>query len=60
MGQWIDEARKKLADPGLVYSYHGGSRKRDPAILASKSIVVTTYATLSSVRVTWIMPATAS
>jgi len=48
VGQWIEEAKKKLKNPGLVYAYHGGSRKRDPAILASKSIIVTTYATLSS------------
>jgi SNF2 family DNA or RNA helicase len=53
VGQWIEEAKRKLKNPGLVYSYHGGSRKRDPEILASKSIVVTTYATLSSDDTYW-------
>lgn len=48
VGQWIEEAKSKLTDPGLVYAYHGGNRKRDPMILAQNSIVVTTYATLSS------------
>lgn len=48
MGQWIDEARSKLKDPGLVYAYHGGSRKRNAFVLARNSIVVTTYATLAS------------
>jgi len=48
VGQWIDEAKSKLKNPGLVYSYHGGSRTRDATILAEKSIVVTTYATLAS------------
>lgn len=48
VGQWIDEAKSKLKNPGLVYSYHGGNRTRDATILAEKSIVVTTYATLAS------------
>jgi len=48
VGQWIAEAKSKLKDPGVVYSYHGTSRKRDPSILAGKNIVVTTYETLSS------------
>ena len=48
VGQWIDEAKSKLKNPGLVYSYHGGNRTRDASILAEKSIVVTTYATLAS------------
>jgi SWI/SNF-related matrix-associated actin-dependent regulator of chromatin subfamily A3 len=48
VGQWIDEAKSKLKDPGLVYSYHGPGRKRDPCILAQNSIVVTTYETLAS------------
>jgi hypothetical protein len=48
VGQWIDEAKSKLKDPGLVYSYHGQARKRDPRILARNSIVVTTYETLAS------------
>lgn len=48
VGQWIDEAKSKLRDPGLVYGYHGSSRTRDSAVLAQKSIVVTTYHTLAS------------
>lgn len=48
MGQWIDEARSKLKEPGLVYPYHGQSRKRDAAMLAANAIVVTTYQTLAS------------
>ena len=48
VGQWIDEAKSKLKDPGLVYSYHGGNRKRDPMILAKNGVVVTTYAVLAS------------
>jgi hypothetical protein len=48
VGQWIDEARSKLREPGLIYPYHGGNRKRDPKILAGNSIVVTTYDVLSS------------
>lgn len=42
VGQWIAEAKSKLKDPGMVYSYHGSSRKRDPKILAKNAIVVTT------------------
>ena len=48
VGQWIDEAKSKLKDPGLVYSYHGGNRKRDANILAKNAVVVTTYAVLQS------------
>jgi hypothetical protein len=48
VGQWIDEAKSKLSNPGLIYSYHGQGRKRDPMVLASNSIVVTTYETLAS------------
>jgi len=48
VGQWIDEAKSKLKEPGLVYSYHGGNRKRDPQLLAENAIVVTTYETLAS------------
>ena len=48
VGQWIDEAKSKLKNPGLVYSYHGGNRKRCPMTLANNAIVVTTYATLAS------------
>ena len=48
VGQWIEEAKSKLKDPGLVYPYHGGSRRRNPFVLARNSIVVTTYETLAS------------
>lgn len=48
VGQWIEEAKSKLKNPGAVYSYHGQGRKRDPHVLAKHSIVVTTYETLSS------------
>jgi SNF2-related domain len=48
VGQWIEEAKSKLTNPGLVYSYHGGNRKREPRLLAENSIVVTTYETLAS------------
>jgi SNF2 family DNA or RNA helicase len=48
VGQWIDEAKSKLRDPGLVYPYHGVSRKRDANLLSKNSIVVTTYETLAS------------
>jgi len=48
VGQWIEEAKSKLANPGLVYPYHGQNRKRVPAILALNSIVVTTYDVLAS------------
>ena len=48
VGQWIEEAKSKLQDPGLVYSYHGANRKRDPRILAKNEVVVTTYETLAS------------
>jgi SNF2 family DNA or RNA helicase len=48
VSQWIDEAKSKLENPGLVYAYHGQSRKRDAMILAQNAIVVTTYATLVS------------
>lgn len=44
----MDEAKSKLKDPGLVYSYHGQGRKRVPTVLAKNSIVVTTYETLAS------------
>ena len=48
VGQWIEEAKQKLSDPGLVYPYHGQDRKRDPNILSKNSIVVTTYNVLAS------------
>ena len=48
VGQWIEEARSRLKDPGLVYPYHGGSRTRDPKKLAKAAIVVTTYQILAS------------
>jgi SWI/SNF-related matrix-associated actin-dependent regulator of chromatin subfamily A3 len=48
VGQWIEEAKSKLKDPGLVYSYHGQGRNRNAKALAANSIVVTTYETLAS------------
>lgn len=48
VGQWIEEARSKLKEPGLIYPYHGQNRKRDPNTLASNSIVVTTYDIVAS------------
>jgi len=48
VGQWIEEAKSKLRNPGLLYSYHGCGRKRDPKILASSQIIVTTYETLAA------------
>jgi SNF2 family DNA or RNA helicase len=48
VGQWIEEAKSKLQDPGLIYPYHGQNRKRDANILARNSIVVTTYQVLAS------------
>lgn len=50
VGQWVEEAKSRLTDPGMVYSYHGQNRKRDPLILAKNAIVVTTYETLKSDR----------
>jgi SWI/SNF-related matrix-associated actin-dependent regulator of chromatin subfamily A3 len=48
VGQWIQEAKSKLADPGLVYPYHGQNRTRDGLILSKNSIVVTTYQVIAS------------
>eukprot|EP00429_Kryptoperidinium_foliaceum_P043107 CAMPEP_0176102834 /NCGR_PEP_ID=MMETSP0120_2-20121206/51588_1 /TAXON_ID=160619 /ORGANISM="Kryptoperidinium foliaceum, Strain CCMP 1326" /LENGTH=1287 /DNA_ID=CAMNT_0017436909 /DNA_START=94 /DNA_END=3957 /DNA_ORIENTATION=- len=48
VGQWAEEARSKLQDPGLVYEYHGQGRKRDAHILSQNSIVVTTYQVVAS------------
>ena len=53
VGQWVEEAKNKLTDPGMVYPYHGGSRKRDPSILSQKDVVVTTYAVLASDNNYW-------
>ncbi|GMH68636.1 hypothetical protein TrLO_g5881 [Triparma laevis f. longispina] len=53
VGQWVEEARNKLSDPGLVYPYYGGNRTKDPEILSKKSIVVTTYAVLASDNGYW-------
>mmetsp|Transcript_35965 Transcript_35965/g.83942 ORF Transcript_35965/g.83942 Transcript_35965/m.83942 type:complete len:92 (-) Transcript_35965:2052-2327(-) len=43
VGQWVQEAKSKLRDPGLVYSYYGSNRQQNPKLLAKNSIVVTTY-----------------
>eukprot|EP00980_Cylindrotheca_fusiformis_P010788 scaffold2442_cov146-Cylindrotheca_fusiformis.AAC.3 len=48
VGQWIEEAKSKLDDPGLLYSYYGPKRNRDARILARNAIVVTTYQVLVS------------
>ena len=48
VGQWIEEEKSKLKDPGLVYPYHGQNRKRNAGTLAQNAIVVTTYETLAS------------
>jgi SWI/SNF-related matrix-associated actin-dependent regulator of chromatin subfamily A3 len=48
VGQWINEARSKLREPGLIYPYHGQNRTRDAKRLAAASIVVTTYQVLAS------------
>jgi len=48
VGQWIQEAKSKLTNPGLIYAYHGSKRNRDPLVLASNAIVVTTYQILVS------------
>mmetsp|Transcript_17991 Transcript_17991/g.26380 ORF Transcript_17991/g.26380 Transcript_17991/m.26380 type:complete len:1495 (-) Transcript_17991:800-5284(-) len=48
VGQWTDEAKSKLKDPGLICSYHGTNREKNATILAKNAIVVTTYATLAS------------
>lgn len=49
VGQWVTEARSKLADKSLkVCEYHGGNRPRKVSLLAEQDVVVTTYETLSS------------
>jgi SNF2 family DNA or RNA helicase len=48
VGQWIEEAKSKLKEPGLVYPYHGQNRKRNARGLAKNAIVVTTYEVLAS------------
>lgn len=48
VGQWIEEAKSKLKNPGLIYPYHGQNRIRDPDMLAKNAIVVTTYQVLAS------------
>lgn len=49
VGQWVEEARNKLADRSLsVCEYHGYSRTRCIQKLAACDVVVTTYETLAS------------
>ena len=44
VGQWLEEAKSKLDGSLALYMYHGSSRKRDPAFLATNfDLVVTTY-----------------
>lgn len=51
VGQWIDEAKSKLADDSelRVYMYHGQGRIRDVnTLVESYDLVVTTYQTLGT------------
>jgi len=50
VGQWIEEARSKLAaDSELkIHMYHNTNREKDPAKLAKFDLVVTTYQTLGT------------
>jgi SNF2 family DNA or RNA helicase len=47
--QWVQEIQKKVDTKQniTVYCYHGNTRNRDPAFLASHDIVLTTFATLA-------------
>lgn len=47
VGQWIDEAKAKLAAKLKICQYYGPKRERDPKKLAAYDIVVTTYQTLA-------------
>jgi hypothetical protein len=50
VGQWMDEARAKTAGSMRIHMYHGGKRETSAEALAvDYDLVVTTYATLSSV-----------
>lgn len=49
VGQWLEEAKSKLGGSLTLYQYHGQSRERGAANLAtSYDLVVTTYQTLGS------------
>lgn len=50
VGQWVEEARRKVADGALrIYQYHGSGRMRDIRRLATEfDVVVTTYSTLGA------------
>ncbi len=50
VGQWLDEARSKLAEGSTLkmHMYHNQGRERDPVELAKYDLVVTTYQTLGS------------
>lgn len=48
VGQWVAEAKAKIKNPGMVYTYYGQGRNRDPVALSQAAIVVTTYETLAS------------
>jgi SNF2 family DNA or RNA helicase len=44
VGQWVAEARSKLADQSLkICEYHGGNRSRNVDVVSSNDIIVTTY-----------------
>jgi len=48
VGQWVAEAKAKIKNPGMIYTYYGQGRNRDSILLSQASIVVTTYETLAS------------
>lgn len=49
LGQWVAEARSKLADGSIdIVEYHSSNRCRDPARLAQADIVVTNYETVAA------------
>ena len=48
VGQWYKEAIRRLGGSLRVYKYYGSSRKRDPEVLRSYDIIITTYGVVSS------------
>lgn len=49
VGQWVAEAKSKLADQSVtICEYHGGQRERNVTKLSKFDVVVTTYETLAS------------
>ncbi|CAM9167625.1 unnamed protein product, partial [Ectocarpus sp. 12 AP-2014] len=43
VGQWVEEAKRLCGGALSIYAYHGGYRKKDPALLAKFDMIVTTY-----------------